>query len=199
MKAIYEFESMQQENEAVKFFASCIMESIKTCNLDEVTFYEDMTFDDYRNNCVEGIWDDNNYLGEGINLVSCALLIDEDNPTYIESFFEDARDKAYNKFLEYLVEEIDETQGYLEEIQDNGYESEYNDWNGEIEGYRIVCSDSSYNDTYFEIEGLEKLYYSIINNGYDITLEQYALWLGATHYYEYEEENEAGIIYYKDF
>lgn len=150
-------------NELFKFMKDAIRESINTCPIDYVSEYEDMSFDDYKNNLVSEIWDDNEYKGVGIDFISAAIIITDDNFVDIERIYEKARDKALEEFCK---DYIQETRGhYCDDLTDKLKIME--DADGceyiELEGYEFV-------DNYEELGGS---FYSMLTQ-YDVTLDEYA-------------------------
>lgn len=150
-------------NELAKFIKDAVRESINTCPIDYVSEYEDMSFDDYKNNLISEIWDDNEYKGEGIDFISASLIITDDNFVDIESIYEEARDEALEEFCKDYIEE---TRGhYCDDLTDKLKISE--DADGieyiELEGYK-------YEGDYETIGGL---FYGLLCK-YDVNLDEYA-------------------------
>ena len=83
------------------YFSGIIYDSINSLMyVDAVSFYEDCTLDDFFAGGYEEIWDEDKYVGEGINAIAFNVVITDENKGQIEEIFRQIASKELKDYIE---------------------------------------------------------------------------------------------------
>lgn len=165
------------------------MKALDSHQAEQLLWYEDCTMDDYFTVWSE-LWGENTKIGEGIDTIAHAFVLNDDTRGDFENAFDQARDRAFVSVMKNIAEEINDTDAELEQINHD----DNPEWDGNIEGYERIGSDEK---QHTDFDGYHNLYTTLFNifGGEEMTVEKFAAWAGATAVWE--AKDKWIIIYYK--